>query len=51
VLAALQRGVLVLTSGPDSNVVAITPPLVISTEQLEFAIDVVRQAVTRVARV
>jgi len=37
---ALQRGVLLLTSGPDGNVLSLTPPLVITTDQLEFGIDV-----------
>jgi 4-aminobutyrate aminotransferase len=42
---ALRRGVLVMTSGPHSNVVSITPPLVITSEQLEFGIGVLSDAV------
>jgi 4-aminobutyrate aminotransferase-like enzyme len=42
---AMRRGVLVLTSAPDGNVVSISPPLMISTDQLEFGIDVLSQAI------
>jgi len=47
VLEAMRRGVLVLTSGPASNVISLSPPLVISSEQLEFALRVLRAAVAR----
>jgi len=46
-VGALRSGVIVLTSGPHCNVVAISPPLVITDEQLQFAIDVVSQAIAR----
>jgi 4-aminobutyrate aminotransferase len=44
-LAALRGGVIVLTSGPRCNVLAISPPLVITDEQLQFAFGVVAQAI------
>ena len=44
-LATMRLGVLVLTSGPHSNVIALSPPLVITDEQLRFGLDVVSQAV------
>lgn len=47
-LAAMRLGVLVLTSGPRSNVVALTPPLVITSEQLRFGFDVLSQAIAQV---
>lgn len=43
-LAALSRGVLLLCSGPDGNVISISPPLVITIEQLRFAADVIDSA-------
>ena len=44
VTGALRRGVIVLAGGPESNVLALSPPLVISREQLEFGIDVLAAA-------
>ncbi len=44
-LAAMHQGVLVLTSGPRSNVIALSPPLVITLEQLRFAIDALSRAI------
>jgi len=44
-LDAMREGLLVLTSGPQSNVIAISPPLVITTEQLRFGVDVLARAV------
>ncbi|MFW6078331.1 MAG: aspartate aminotransferase family protein [Gemmatimonadota bacterium] len=41
---ALQRGVLLLAEGPDANVLAFTPPLVITERQLDTALDVVEDA-------
>jgi 4-aminobutyrate aminotransferase-like enzyme len=35
---ALERGILLLCEGTDSNVLAITPPAVITDEQLRFAL-------------
>jgi 4-aminobutyrate aminotransferase/4-aminobutyrate aminotransferase/(S)-3-amino-2-methylpropionate transaminase len=43
-LRAMRLGVLVLTSGPHCNVVALSPPLVITEEQLRFGIDVLSRA-------
>ncbi|MBX6364737.1 MAG: aspartate aminotransferase family protein [Gemmatimonadetes bacterium] len=42
--AALRRGVLLLTEGPHLNTLAFTPPLVITDAQLDFALDVVEEA-------
>jgi len=42
--ASLARGVIVLTGGPHRNVIEITPPLVITQRQLEFAVGVLRAA-------
>ena len=39
VKAALQRGVIALQAGPEGNVISITPPLVITEEQLFSAVD------------
>ncbi|MBV8163898.1 MAG: aspartate aminotransferase family protein [Candidatus Eremiobacteraeota bacterium] len=47
ILGALRSGVIVLTSGPHCNVVAISPPLVITDDQLQFAIDVISRAIAR----
>ncbi|HXN08237.1 MAG TPA: aminotransferase class III-fold pyridoxal phosphate-dependent enzyme, partial [Candidatus Acidoferrales bacterium] len=47
-LEAMRHGLLVLTSGPQSNVVAISPPLVITAEQLRFGVDVLSRAFARV---
>ena len=41
---ALQMGVLLLTEGPNANVLAFTPPLVISDAQLDYALDVIESA-------
>ncbi len=38
---ALKAGVILLQAGPQGNVVSITPPLVISQEQLFRAVDVI----------
>lgn len=45
--AALRRGVLLLTEGPRANVLAFTPPLVITEAQLDFAVDVVEEELER----
>ena len=44
---AMQQGVLILTSGPQGNVLSITPPLVITTDQLAFAIDILANAIKK----
>lgn len=43
--AALQRGVLLLSEGPAANILAFTPPLVITETQLDHALDVVEDAI------
>jgi 4-aminobutyrate aminotransferase-like enzyme len=40
----LQHGVLVLAEGPDAAVLAITPPAVITDEQLDAALNTVEAA-------
>ncbi|MGH7466133.1 MAG: aminotransferase class III-fold pyridoxal phosphate-dependent enzyme, partial [Longimicrobiales bacterium] len=41
----LRRGVLLLTEGTDAEVLAITPPAVITEPQLDFALAVVEEAI------
>lgn len=48
--AALERGVLVLTEGPALNVLAFTPPLVITEQQLDYALDVLEEELERAVR-
>jgi 4-aminobutyrate aminotransferase-like enzyme len=38
-IAALRKGIVVLASGARSDVISISPPLVISEEQLRFAVE------------
>lgn len=45
--AALRRGVLLLTEGPAANVLAFTPPLVITEAQLDCALDVLEEELGR----
>lgn len=45
----LARGVLLLAEGPDAGVLAITPPAVITDEQLAFALDTIGQALRETA--
>lgn len=44
VLAALRRGWIVLTSGPDGNVVSLSPPLTVSEELLERSVSMLDEA-------
>ncbi len=39
--ACLQRGVLLLMEGPAGDVLALTPPAVITEEQLDYALDII----------
>ncbi|HEX7050391.1 MAG TPA: aspartate aminotransferase family protein [Longimicrobiales bacterium] len=39
--AALDRGVLILAEGPDADVLAFVPPLVITERQLAHAVDII----------
>jgi 4-aminobutyrate aminotransferase / (S)-3-amino-2-methylpropionate transaminase / 5-aminovalerate transaminase len=41
----LQRGVIVLAEGPDAGVLALTPPAVITDEQLAAALDILEDAI------
>lgn len=45
VQGALQRGVILLSEGPDANILAITPPLTITELQLEYALDVLEEEI------
>jgi 4-aminobutyrate aminotransferase-like enzyme len=40
---ALRRGIVLLQAGPKGDVLSITPPLVISREQLFYAIDIIEE--------
>jgi len=42
---ALKAGVILLQAGPQGNVISITPPLVISEQQLFRAIDVIEACI------
>jgi 4-aminobutyrate aminotransferase-like enzyme len=42
---ALKRGVIVLQAGPLGNVLSLTPPLVISEQQLLRAVDIVERCI------
>jgi 4-aminobutyrate aminotransferase-like enzyme len=44
---ALQSGVLILTEGEHAEVLAVTPPAVITHEQLDFALHVIESAIER----
>lgn len=44
VQTALENGVLLLAEGPDANVLAFVPPMVISERQLDHALDTVEDA-------
>lgn len=43
----LRRGILALTEGPRGDVLAITPPLVITEQQLDHALDVIEEEIRR----
>jgi 4-aminobutyrate aminotransferase len=45
---ALRSGVLLITSGPEGNVIRILPPLVITDDELSRGLDAVASAVTEV---
>ncbi len=44
VVDSLKRGVILIPAGPKGNVLSITPPLTISTEQMEFGANVIAEA-------
>lgn len=46
---ALHDGVLLLAEGPHASILALTPPLVITTAQLEHALDVIERHLARTA--
>lgn len=48
VLAALRRGVLVLTAGPYGSVVSLTPPLTIREDLLWEALEILEECLTEV---
>lgn len=45
VVRALKRGVIMLEGGTHGNVLSLSPPLVITEEQLDFAFDALRDAI------
>ncbi|HEX2165269.1 MAG TPA: aminotransferase class III-fold pyridoxal phosphate-dependent enzyme, partial [Thermoanaerobaculia bacterium] len=44
VASALARGLLLLAGGPDGNVAQIVPPLTVTDEQLETALDLLEES-------
>jgi 4-aminobutyrate aminotransferase/(S)-3-amino-2-methylpropionate transaminase len=46
--AALERGLLVLPAGDQGQVVELTPAMVVTDEQIEFAVEVLVAAIARV---
>jgi 4-aminobutyrate aminotransferase-like enzyme len=42
----MRHGILLLVEGPNANVLAITPPAVITEEQLDHALDVIEHVVS-----
>ncbi|MBV8302143.1 MAG: aspartate aminotransferase family protein [Candidatus Dormibacteraeota bacterium] len=46
---ALERDLLLLTSGPDDNVIRIMPPLTISEEELDRGLDIIEQSIMEAA--
>lgn len=44
----LREGVLILSEGPAANVLALTPPLVITEEQLDYALSAIEAALTEI---
>jgi 4-aminobutyrate aminotransferase-like enzyme len=42
---AMQQGVLVLAEGPAADVLALTPPAVITDEQLDAALDIIERSI------
>lgn len=44
ITGALRRGVIVLAGGPGNNVLSLSPPLVITLEQLEFGVRTIGEA-------
>jgi len=43
---ALRQGVILLAEGPAANVLAVTPPLTITRDQLDFALDAIENALS-----
>ena len=44
--AALAAGVLLITSGPEGNVIRVLPPLVITDGELAHGLDVLEDAIS-----
>jgi diaminobutyrate-2-oxoglutarate transaminase len=47
---AFQRGLIMETSGPDSEVAKVMPPLTVGHEALERGLDIFRDSVDAVSR-
>lgn len=45
---ALQKGLILLPSGPDGNVVSLTPPLTISGRQLEWGLSTLKNTLSSI---
>ena len=46
--AALERGVILLRGGPQGNIISLTPPLVITRRQLDYALAVLDESLAAV---
>ncbi|MBV8222474.1 MAG: aspartate aminotransferase family protein [Candidatus Eremiobacteraeota bacterium] len=44
IIHALRRGVVVLAGGPANNVLSLSPPLVITREQIDFGVETIADA-------
>jgi 4-aminobutyrate aminotransferase-like enzyme len=47
---ALRRGLLVLPAGEHGQVVELTPPLTVTDQQIDFAVEVLVSAIDRLSR-
>ena len=46
VVQSLKRGIILLVSGMEGNVISLTPPLTITESQLHRAVEIMGQALT-----
>jgi 4-aminobutyrate aminotransferase len=49
VMAALQRGVILLPEGPQANILALAPPLTITERQLDHTLRILEEEIARAA--
>jgi 4-aminobutyrate aminotransferase/(S)-3-amino-2-methylpropionate transaminase len=43
----LKRGLIILSGGPDRNILSLTPPFLISKEEIDFAVEALRQELSQ----